>query len=326
MEQEIEVIKENQEQEIEIEKENLSIGIIPEGTLNITENGIYDITNYENVDVETPTITLQTKDVDITENGEQIILPDESYDGISQLTINTNVESKGLDWTILGFDNTPDDILVKYNNTESIKDNWEVKTSYNSEFYNNKTIEYMPSTELSQATSIQEMFYGCTSLKEVAYLDTRNVTNMNNVFYNCTSLKKIDGMDTSSVTNMQSMFSLCAGLTELNLSSFDTSNVSSFYGMFNGCKNLIELDLSSFNPSVNTDTGRMFQNCTSLQKIDFRNFDFSKATAHNNMFGLNTAIVPTTCLIIVKDNTQKQWLNTNFSNYTNVKTLSEYLL
>ena len=34
--------------------------------------------------------------------------------------------------------------------------------------------------------------------------------------------------------------------------------------------------------------------------------------------------VPTSCLIIVKDDASKEWMSTNFASWTNVKTVAEY--
>jgi hypothetical protein len=48
--------------------------------------------------------------------------------------------------------------------------------------------------------------------------------------------------------------------------------------------------------------------------------NLSSLTSYTNMF----TGVPSNCLIIVKDSTQKTWLQSKFSNLTNIKTVAEY--
>lgn len=64
--------------------------IIPSGTLQITANGAKDVTNYKNVNVNVEP-NLEEKTVTITENGTTEVTPTSSKDGISKVTINTNV-------------------------------------------------------------------------------------------------------------------------------------------------------------------------------------------------------------------------------------------
>ena len=71
--------------------------IIPNGTLEISENGIKDVTNYSNVDVNIPEkeILLQDKTIEITENGTTNIVADEGYDGLGNVEVITNVAGSG---------------------------------------------------------------------------------------------------------------------------------------------------------------------------------------------------------------------------------------
>jgi hypothetical protein len=92
--------------------------------------------------------------------------------------------------------------------------------------------------------------------------------------------------------------------------------------MFASCSNLIELNISNFTFSKSINVGSMFQSCYKLQKIDARNCNFSIITSS---YSYMLEGVPTTCLIITKDETEKAWWKKRAGNsYTNIKTLAEY--
>ena len=88
---------------------------------------------------------------------------------------------------------------------------------------------------------------------------------------------------------------------------------------FQNCSNVKVLDLSGL-VGITYRMSSAFNGCTSLEKLDIRGLTFGNGISFSSM--LNN--VPNTCLIIVKDDTAKTWINTNFSSYTNVKTASEY--
>ena len=69
----------------------------------------------------------------------------------------------------------------------------------------------------------------------------------------------------------------------------------------------------------------MFTNCVSLQKIDIRDMILTNlVSGYAQMFGsTNSNRVPSDCLIIVKNQDQKNWMATNHSRFTNVKTVDE---
>ena len=62
----------------------------PSGTLQITANGTKDVTNYKNVNVNVEP-NLEQKTVTITENGTTEVTPTAGKDGMSKVTVTTNV-------------------------------------------------------------------------------------------------------------------------------------------------------------------------------------------------------------------------------------------
>lgn len=98
--------------------------------------------------------------------------------------------------------------------------------------------------------------------------------------------------------------------------TFETITLSN---AFQNCSNVKEIDISGL-IGTTYRLSSTFNGCTSLEKIDIRNLTIGDGATYSSM--LNN--VPTTCEIIVKDDTTKTWFNTNFSSYTNVKTLEEY--
>ena len=195
---------------------------------------------------------------------------------------------------------------------------------------------YYDGTELNEelanldTSNITDMRYMFNNLSKTTSLDlsgfnTSNVTTMMYLFGSSSKLTSlnISGWNTNNVTNMSQMFYLCEGFTSLDVSSLDTSNVTNMSYMFSYCKNLVELDLSNFNTSKVTNMYSMFYGCTKLTRLDIRNFDFTKVTSYSTMFGSSTSIVPNDCLIIVKGETEKQWITSKFTTLTNVKTVAE---
>ena len=114
---------------------------------------------------------------------------------------------------------------------------------------------------------------------------------------------------------MSGMFRGCSSLTSLDLSSFNTSSVTGMNNMFANCSSLTSLDLSNFNTSKVSGTYQMFVGCTSLNHLDISNFTFNAITDYKEMF----KDVPDDCEILVKSETEKQWITSKFANLTNVK-------
>lgn len=173
---------------------------------------------------------------------------------------------------------------------------------------------------IKQCPTFQD-YTGTELNHEISMLDTSAFTKMNNMFYNCRNLSSLDlnEWNTSNVTDMSNMFRGCRTITELNLSNFDTSNVTSMSSMFEACNNLKRLNISSWKTDNLQNTIYMFNNCSNLEFIDMRNFTFDNLTSYRDMF----TQVNYYCEIIVKDETQKQWILSQ-RNFANIKTVAEY--
>ena len=73
-------------------------------------------------------------------------------------------------------------------------------------------------------------------------------------------------------------------LTEINSQVIDTSNITSMEGMFLWCDKIKELDLYNWNVSNVTNMYQLFGGCPSLKKLNVSNWDTSKVVNMGNMF------------------------------------------
>lgn len=208
--------------------------------------------------------------------------------------------------------------------------------------------------DTSNVEDMQQMFVSCgaTSLSFPSTFDTSKVRSMYFMFSTMRSLPgplNISMFDLHNVTNAQFMFAddnvltgvifpengfnsintvsmgggLFSACYQLNsLTNFKVSHIGNDINrLFYNCRSMESIDLSEVYPAQQiTNISNAFYGCTSLQHLDIRNFALENVTLYSGMLGN----VPTTCEIIVKDATSKTWMNTNFSSYTNVKTVAEY--
>ena len=175
-------------------------------------------------------------------------------------------------------------------------------------------------------SSFRCAFYGCTLLEKIDFtgISTSNITDMQNTFSDCSSLTSLDltNFDVSMVaTNkygsggLHQTFAGCSSLETLNITGWKITNkVTSLYGTFDKCSKLKKLDLSNWDTSGVTTLNYAFRRMTNIEEIDLRRADFSNVTSTTLVFYLTNNNVK----IIVKDDIQKNWFNTNFSNLTNI--------
>lgn len=123
----------------------------------------------------------------------------------------------------------------------------------------------------------------------------------------------------SALFTFKRLFQNCL-VEEIDLTGIQDYVDTTMENMFNGCSYLKSVDLSNFNVSNITNIAGLFNNCSDIEFIDVRNFDFTTITTTTNAF----SGVKTSCLIIVANDTQKQWFATNYSGLNNVQTVMEY--
>ena len=237
---------------------------------------------------------LQEKSVDVEYNGTIVVSPDDGFDGLKSVQINTNVPKRFEcgDGYFLPITSAQKNLSLISRLQKLDISCWDV-SSYTNMYdmfrgYSSLQQLDVSNFDTSKVTSMYNMFFGCSSLKslDVSNFDTSKVTNMINMFADCSSFKSLDvsNFDTSKVTNMSGMFYGCSSLQQLDVSNFDTSNVTGMVNMFVYCSSLQQLDVSNFDTSKVTNMNNMFQDCLSLKSLDVSNFDTSKVTSMSAMF------------------------------------------
>lgn len=285
----------------------------PTGTIDITTNGITNVKSYASANVNVQP-DLESKTVTITENTTTVIEPTTGKDGISSVSVITNIPSTGDDWSDIGYSSTPEIVSNMHNTAKTIYDNWDSSTTSGyTTFYNNQDLWIMPKIDTSNITgSAEQMFYYCVHLMEVPKLvmtptncskmfrycslledldlsgiDTQNCTSFNEMFRNCSNLKNLDlsSFNTQSVVNVQDMFNACTKLTSITFgNNFKLSSVTNLSNMFAYVSSIKTIDISTFDCQP-TNLSGMFQQCQEIQTINFgNNFDTSLVTNMSNMF------------------------------------------
>ena len=184
--------------------------IIPNGDINIIENGTYDVTDKINAIVNIPEKKLGSKI--ITENGTYKASGD-NLDGYSEVEVATS----GVDIneyfkpTIQGgYGYGWRDSFIKFRSPLIV----EGTNGY--DMFNNYPFETVPELiGTEKLTSVMQMFYSSNYLKYVQYFDTSNVTTMYSMFQYCPNLVTVPKLNASKVVVIANMFGNCNNLTNL---------------------------------------------------------------------------------------------------------------
>lgn len=265
--------------------------IEPSGELEITENGNYDVTDKESVNVSVPT------GGDLSE-----------YFNIDQREGSAS-ENRRVGYWAYQVKKLP---ALNFSGTNA---------SYLFSKFQGTELD-LTNVDTSNVTQMSYMFKECSNLinLDLSKFNTSNVTSMISMFEECRALTSLDlsGFDFSKMSNMANMFMNCINLTEINFGETSTE-IQNLYMTFASCQKLERLDLSNFYTTDLTSMSDAFNNCKNLKYLDIRNFTFDKVTGKSTVF----TSVPLNCEIIVKSDTERDWILALRSDFTNIKTVAE---
>ena len=198
---------------------------------------------------------------------------DETFTQLVPEVLNIPSGSGGLDWSAIGYSDTPQYVVDGYNYAKNIYDNWDNTVTSLSFYFNaDLNLVYMPLVDTSNVTNTQKMCYGCNNLENFPLLNTSNVINMNNMFYYCSHLETIPQFNTSSVTDMSNMFTGCSNLK--SIPQFNTSSVTKFNNFIDS--NVKQLTDTSLNNILKMCIGATtYTGTKTLYQLGFRSSMYS---------------------------------------------------
>lgn len=194
-------------------------GTSPSGTLSITSNGVYDVTNYASANVSVNTIVSSIGITRIVSNGVYK-MPTESF----TFTLPSEVQDLANYALYYAFHKCTG--LTSVNLSSLIN--------------------------VSGDNALRHTFNGCTNLLNADLSSIVSITGfsaLDNAFFNCSQLTSLDLSSlrtVNSIGGLRYMCGSCSNLTSVNLSSLNNiDGISVLQGAFSDCTSLLSLSFPS---------------------------------------------------------------------------------
>lgn len=217
--------------------------------------------------------------------------------------------STGLDWSELGYDTTPAEIVNGFNYAKSLINEYTSTSTY----VLDKNLLLWPDIDISERYNYQQMFdrsclihvepltlgeetptgtittnymFKETLIEDITINSVNNAAvAYNSTFLDCKRLKKAQINTPASA--IEHMFEGCSSLTTVN--SFNTSTVNNTRYVFKGCSSLITAP--ALDTGNSTLFNEMFNGCSLLENVPI--YDTSKNTNFTSMFNNCPALTDT---------------------------------